>query len=155
MSEKKLTGAVVTDEIRLRYDYALGEVAGKFMQGLKDGKILATHCSKSGLTYLPPRSFCERSFEPCDKWIEAGSGGVIEASTVIVRGLEGKRKAPMAVAFVRLDGVDSAIANYVEGLDLSDANAAMEKIKPGVRVRVVFAPEREGKVTDFFFELAQ
>ena len=147
--------AVIADQITLRYDYALGEVAGKFMQGLREGRILATRCSKSGITYLPPRAFCERSFEKCDSWVEAGSEGVIEASTIVVRGYEGKRKAPMAIAFVRLDGVDSAIANYVDGVDLSDADEAMKKIAPGTRVRVEFAPERQGRITDFAFRVLE
>jgi uncharacterized OB-fold protein len=147
------TPAVITDEISLRYDYALGEVAGHFMQGLKDGKILATRCSASGLTYLPPRAYCERSFQRCDSWVEAGAEGLIEASTIVVRGAEGSRKGPTAIAFVRLDGVDSAIANFVDGLDLSDPDAAIAKIAPGVRVRVVFADERNGRITDFAFEL--
>jgi len=138
-------------EVTLRYSYALGEVAGRFMQGLREGRILATRCSKSGLTYLPPRAYCERSFERCDGWVEAGSEGVIEASTIVVRGFEGKRKPPVAIAFVRLDGIDSAIANYVDGLDLSDYEAAMKRLAPGKRVRVVFAAEREGRITDFSF----
>lgn len=143
----------VTDEITLRYDYALGDVAERFMAALKEGKLLATRCSKSGLTYLPPRAFCERTYEPCDSWVEVGGEGVIEASTVVVKGVEGKRKAPMAIAFVRLDGVDSAIGNYVDGVDLSDVERAMEMMGPGARVRVAFAPKREGRITDFSFEL--
>jgi uncharacterized OB-fold protein len=119
--------------------------------GLRDGKILATHCSKSGLTYLPPRSFCERTFESCDQWVELGSEGTIEASTIVVRGFEGKRPPPVAIAFVRLDGADSAIGNYVDGLDLSDLDAAMSQIRPGRRVRVLFAEKREGRITDFSF----
>src|SRR5277367_1635916 len=104
---------VISDEITLHYNYALGAVAGRFMNGLREGRILATRCSKSALTYLPPRAYCERSFEPCDSWVEAGREGTIEASTIVVRGFEGKRPPPVAIAFVRLDGVDSAIANYV------------------------------------------
>jgi hypothetical protein len=146
------SGEVITDIVTLRYDYSLGEVAGRFMAGLKEGKILATRCSKSGLTYLPPRSYCERSFEKCDTWVEAGLEGVIEASTIVVRGFEGKRKPPVAIAFVRLDGTDSAIGNYVDGLDLSNSyDAALAKLAPGRRVRVEFAPEREGRITDFSF----
>lgn len=145
---------VITDTISLQYDYALGQVAGKFMDGLRAGKILATRCSKSALTYLPPRAFCEQSFEPCDSWVEAGMSGVIEQSTIVVRGYEGKRQAPQAVAFVRLDGVDSAIANYVDGLDFSDLSAAMKRIAPGTRVKVVFAKDRQGRMTDFSFFLA-
>lgn len=142
---------VITETVTLRYDYALGEVTGRFMEGLREGKILATRCSKSALTYLPPRSYCERTFEKCDSWVEAGLQGVIEASTIVVRGFEGKRKAPVAIAFVRLDGTDSAIGNYVDGLDLSDYDAAMMKIAPGKRARVQFASEREGRITDFVF----
>jgi len=142
---------VITEQVTLRYDYALGEVAGKFMAGLRAGKILATRCSKSGVTYLPPRSYCERTFEKCDSWVEAGLEGTIETSTIVVRGFEGKRKPPVAIAFVRLDGTDSAIGNYVDGLDLSDYDAAMKKLAPGKRVRVLFADAREGRITDFTF----
>jgi len=142
---------IITDQVTIRYDYALGEVAGKFMQGLREGKILATHCSVSGITYLPPRSYCERSFAKCDSWVEAGLEGTIEASTIVARGFEGKRPAPVAIAFVLLDGTDSAIVNYVDGLDLSDFDKAMKKLAPGTRVRVSFAEEREGRITDFAF----
>ncbi len=143
--------AVVSDDVVLHYDYSVGEVAGHFMQGLLQGKILATRCTKSGLTYLPPRAYCERTFERCDGWVEAANEGVIEASTIVVRGFEGKRKPPVAVAFVRLDGIDSAIANYVDGLDLSDCEKAMARLAPGKRVRVVFGENREGRITDFSF----
>jgi uncharacterized OB-fold protein len=145
---------IMTEEVTFRYDYALGEVAGTFMEGLREGRIMATRCSKSGMVYLPPRSYCERSFEKCDSWVEAGQEGVIEASTVIVRGFEGSRPPPVAVAFVRLDGVDSAIANYVEGVNLSDVEAASRAIAPGTRVRVHFKDSPEGRVTDFHFLLA-
>lgn len=147
-------GGTVTDHVTLRYDYALGEVAGRFMAGLKQGRILATRCSASALTYLPPRAYCERSFEKCDSWVEAGLEGVIETSTIVVRGFEGKRKPPVAIAFVRLDGTDSAIGNYVDDLDLSNHEEAMKRIAPGKRVRVKFAEQREGRITDFSFVCA-
>lgn len=152
MSERStVPGGVIAEQVTLRYDYALGEVAGHFMEGLKQGKILATRCSASALTYLPPRSFCERSFQRCDSWVEAGLEGTIEASTIVVRGFEGKRNPPVAIAYVKLDGVDSAIGNYVDDLDLSDQAAALKRLAPGQRVRVKFAAEREGRITDFSF----
>ncbi len=140
-----------TETWTVRYDYATGEVAGAFMDGLKRRKILATRCSKSGLTYLPPRAYCERSFEKCDGWVEAGEEGVVEASTIVTRGFEGSRTPPFAIAFVRLDGVDSAIVNYVEGLDLSDVRAAAARLRPGTRLRVKFVDAPQGRITDFHF----
>ncbi|WP_439587709.1 Zn-ribbon domain-containing OB-fold protein [Hydrogenophaga sp.] len=155
MTTQQADSNYIVDEITLRYRYSLGEVAGKFMAGLQEGKILATRCSTSGLTYLPPRSYCERSFERCDEWVEAGLHGVIEASTIVVRGFEGKRPAPVAIAYVRLDGVDSAVANYIDGVDMVNMEVAMEAIKPGTRVSVVFAKERVGRMTDFSFAIAE
>jgi uncharacterized OB-fold protein len=146
-----IVDSVLTERVTLTYEYALGEVAGRFMEGLKSRRILATRCSKSGMVYLPPRAFCERSFEKCDSWVDAALAGVIEASTIVVRGFEGSRPPPIAVAFVRLDGIDSAIVNYVEGIDLSDINAAMQAIRPGTRVKVQFIPEPQGRITDFYF----
>ncbi|MFF2060105.1 Zn-ribbon domain-containing OB-fold protein [Rhodococcus qingshengii] len=146
---------VIHTEMTLTYNYALGEVAGPFFEGLREGKLLATYCSASKMSYLPPRAYCERSFERCDGWKEAGSEGTIEASTIVVRGFEGKRPPPVAIAFVRLDGIDSAIANYVDNVDCSDPEAAMKLLIPGARVRVKFADTREGRVTDFSFELIE
>lgn len=146
---------VLHQQITLSYDYALGEVAGKFFQGLREKKILASHCSVSRMTYLPPRAYCERSFEPCDGWVEATLEGTIEASTVIVRGFEGKRPPPVPIAFVRLDGIDSAIANYVDGIDCDDLEEATRRLAPGARVRVVFVERPEGHITDFSFELLE
>jgi uncharacterized OB-fold protein len=146
---------VIHQDLTVSYDYATGEVAGKFLDGLKERKLYASHCSSSQLSYLPPRAFCERSFEPCDGWVEAGEEGVIECSTIVVRGFEGKRPPPVAIAYVRLDGVDSAIANYVDGVDLGDYDKAIEELKPGTRVKVEFIDEPEGRVTDFSFRVPE
>jgi uncharacterized OB-fold protein len=149
------TGQVVHESITLSYDYAVGEVAGVFLDGLRERKVLATHCTASGMTYLPPRAYCERSFERCDAWVEAGHEGVIEASTIDLRGYEGKRPPPVPIAFVRLDGVDTAVANYVDGVDCSDIEAAMAQIKPGTRVTVQFVDEPVGRITDFSFRVKE
>lgn len=144
--------SVLHQEITLTYDYAVGEVAGTFFRGLRDRKILASRCSASKMTYLPPRAYCERSFAPCDEWVEAGHEGTIEASTIVVRGFEGKRPPPVAIAFVRLDGTDSAIANYVDGVDCADVDTAAKRLAPGTRVRVKFTDQPQGRITDFSFE---
>ena len=153
MSEKRNKGEsmVIEDSWTARYSYPVGQVAGKFMEGLKQKKILATRCSKSGMTYLPPRAYCERSFEKCDGWVEASLEGVLEVATIVSAGFEGSPKPPYAVAYVRLDGVDTAIAGYVRGLDLSDLEAAMQRLRAGTRVRVEFIDEPKGRVTDYYF----
>ncbi len=153
MSEKNIQTEpmVFVDSWTASYTYAVGELAGKFMEGLKNKKILASHCSKSGLTYLPPRAYCERSFEKCDSLVEAKLEGDLEVGTITTAPFQGSPEPPYAVAFVRLDGVDTAIAGYVRGLDFSDPEAAMKRLKRGSRMRVEFIDEPQGRVTDYFF----
>lgn len=144
---------VIPGEWHVRYNYSVGKVAGKFFDALKEGQILATHCSKSGLAYLPPRAYCERSFEPCDGWVEAGLEGVIEAATIVTAQFDNLPPPPYAIAYVRLDGVSTAMVNFVRGLDLSDVPAAAARLQPGARVKVRFKDEPEGRITDFHYEL--
>ena len=79
---------VIHGEWHVRYNYSVGKVAGHFFEGLKQKKILASFAPSSGIAYLPPRAYCERSFEPCDGWVEAGHQGVIEAATIVTAAFE-------------------------------------------------------------------
>jgi uncharacterized OB-fold protein len=147
------TDTVIPGEWHVRYNYSVGKVAGHFFEGLKKKKILASKCSKSGIAYLPPRAYCERSFEPCDGWVEVGQEGMIESATVVTAAFPGLPAPPYAIAFVRLNGCSTAMANFVLGLDLSDVPKAAAKMKPGTKVKAVFKTKPEGKVTDFHYEL--
>lgn len=145
---------VISGEWHVRYNYSVGKVAGHFFEGLKKRKILASKCSKSGIAYLPPRAYCERSFEACDSWVEAGHGGTIESATIVTAQFEGLPKPPYAIAYVRLDGVSTAMVNFVQGENLSDVPKAMAKMKPGARVKVKFDAKPKGRITDFHYRLA-
>jgi len=143
----------IPGEWHVRYNYSVGKVAGHFFEQLKEGRIFASYCSKSNMAYLPPRAYCERSFAPCDGWVEAGHEGVIEAATIVTAAFENLPPPPYAIAYVRLDGVSTSMINYVHGLDLSDVAKAAERLKPGARVRVEFSEEKIGRVTDFHYVL--
>ena len=144
---------VVHDEWRIRYEYPTGEVAARFFDALKERRIVATHCSASGMTYLPPRAYCERSFERCDSTVDAGHEGTIEAATIVSAAFENLPPPPSAIAYVRLDGVSTAMLNFVQGIDLSDVPAAAQRLQPGTRVRVAFVDQPQGQVTDFYYQL--
>ncbi len=146
---------VIPAEWHVRYNYPVGETATRFFEGLRERRILATRCSTSGLSYLPPRAYCERSFEPCDSWVEAGMQGTIEAATIVSAAFENLPPPPYCIAYVRLDGVDTALLNFVRGLDLSDVAVAAGRLKPGARVRVVFEDTPQGRITDFHYELLE
>ena len=78
-----------------------------------------------------------------------------EAATIVTAQFEGLPKPPYAIAYVRLDGVSTALLNFVQGEDLSDVPAAAARLKPGTRVRVAFVSKPEGRITDFHYVLLQ
>lgn len=145
---------VIPGEWHIHYRYSTGKIAGKFFEALREKRILATTCSASGRAYLPPRAYCESAFEPCDGWTEAGHEGVIEAATVVTAKFDNLPDPPYAIAFVRLEGVNTAMVNFVRGIDLDDVPAAMARLKPGTRVKVEFEDRPEGRITDFHYVLA-
>jgi len=137
------------------YRYSAGLVASKFFADLKKGqRFLATKCSKCNRVYLPPRSFCERCFIKIDYWVSLGLEGTVETFTLVMDKFEGFPDPPYVVAYVKIDGADTAMANFIEGLDLSDTKRALEILKIGMRVKAVFKEKREGMVTDFVFKPA-
>jgi hypothetical protein len=143
----------VPGEWHVTYKYSTGKIAGQFFAGLRQKRIMATRCSKSGKVYLPPRAYCESSFEPYDGWVEAGHEGTIEAATIVTAKFDNLPDPPYAIAFVRLDGVSTAMVNFVRGEDLSDVPAAARRLAPGTRARVVFDDEPQGRITDFHYVL--
>jgi len=128
---------VVEGKMALPYQYFAGAVGSKFIVALRDEKkILAVRGEQAGLTYVPPRQVCDRTFEDLtEKWVEVGNEGTVTGFT-IVRYEEPyqPKKPPYVLALVKLDGSDTPIAHLIECGDFSE-------VKIGLRVRAVFADE--------------
>lgn len=138
----------------VEYNYAVGKPGAKFLNSLKnDKKIIAPKCPKCGLVMLPPRAFCERCFVPAEEWVEVGNEGTIQAFTIVPVKFVDHPEPPYAIAYVMLDGANTAMVNLVKNMDLSDLSKAAEKLAIGNRVKVVFEEKREGSVNDFHYEL--
>jgi uncharacterized OB-fold protein len=139
----------------LEFEHAAGRAASRFLTALRDQAVLlASPCPSCGRVRLPPRSFCEDCFVPTsDDWVEVGPEGVIEAFAITYAAFPGYREPPHAIAYVISDGADTAMCNWVEGVDLSDQDSAVAALKAGTRVHAVFSSERQARVTDFHWEL--
>ena len=60
---------------------------------------------------------------------------MIEAATIISAQFENLPKPPYCIAYVRLDGVSTAMVNFVKEFDMSDLQVASARVKPGPRAR--------------------
>lgn len=133
------------------YQYSIGESASEFFQALRKQRILGARCNSCERVFVPPKSFCEFDFEPVDDMIEVGDRGVIEAITIVTAPFAGSPPVPYCVAYVRLEGATSSIANYVRGVDLGDGSSLPDEVQVGSSVQVEFREEPEGRITDFWF----
>lgn len=136
------------------YRYFAGETASRFFAEIKDNaRIMGTRSPKSGKVLVPARSFCDADYVATTEWVATGPGGVLEVFTIVGTKFPGLPDPPFIIGYVTLDGADTAIANHVSGIDLTDMDRAAEFLMKRPRVRAVFADDRKGRITDFHFEL--
>jgi len=144
----------VPGEWHIDYNYTAGEATSKFLLEIKNNKkIIGKRCDKCARVLLPPRMFCEECFVPTGDWVEVADVGEIESFTFGPRKLSAGMDEPFAIAYVRLNGADTCIANFVKGLDMSDMNQLKKELFIGRKVKVEFEERRKGLITDFYFAL--
>jgi len=135
------------------YDYFAGASASRFFHELRDRRIMGTTCSSCRRTLVPARAYCDACMEPTDEWRELGSRGRVDAFTIAVMPFPGLPEPPLALGYVTLEGADTALINYIDGIDLSDVDAAAALLATQPEVEVVFRDEPEGRITDFHFRV--
>ena len=134
---------VVEGKLALPYQYFAGANGSKFIVALRDEKkILASRAEKADLTYLPPRSVCDRTFEDLsDKWVEVSKEGTVTGFTVIrYEEPYQPRRVPFVLGLIKLDGADTPIAHIID--------CAPEAAKVGMRVQAVFADEPANNILE-------
>jgi uncharacterized OB-fold protein len=136
------------------YTYFAGESASRFFHELRENRrIMGTRCPKCERLLVPARAFCDACMERTTDWEEVGPEGTLETFTIITTAFPGLPKPPIVMAYVTLDGADTALINLVHGEDLSDIEAAAQRLNKLPRVRTVFVDAPQGRITDFSFEL--
>lgn len=140
----------------LTYHHAMGETAQHFFDALKErAEILARRCPSCQRALLPPRAFCDRCFVETDGWVRCGTSGTLQAFTVVNQTFQGLPDAPYCLGYVLLEGADTAVLNYLDGVDLSDVDAAGRSLHVGTLVEVVMNEGRKGSMTDFHFRVVR
>ena len=129
--------------IKVPYSWQAGETASHYLTQLRDEqKIWGKRCPKCKKVLLPPRKSCPFCFVDTDEWVEISSEGVVEAFTIVRRDTPIQpMKAPFAYALIRLDGADTDLTHVLSEVNLND-------IKEGMRVKAVFAENRQGSPLD-------
>ena len=144
-------GKVITwdDEYTVEYDWDAGVAISAYLEGLKNGHLLASYSPGSDRTVVPPRTFDELSWTPIDDLRPLpGTGTINTFSLSMVNWDATRREEPLMPAVIELDGASPGmgILHMLDEVDPDD-------IEIGMKVEAVWKPEaeREGAITDILY----
>ncbi len=140
----------------LEYGWDAGMAIGRFLDGLRDGKILGVHCRKCGRTVTPPRAFCELDFKPMDEWVELPDTGTINTFSICYVTWDMRPlRQPQLPAVIDIDGTTPRVGflHLLGGIPGRSVEAIRANVKIGMRVKAVWKQrrDREGAITDILY----
>ncbi|MDQ7842906.1 MAG: Zn-ribbon domain-containing OB-fold protein [Armatimonadota bacterium] len=158
LSEAEFQKTVATVEWvpALEYGWDTGEAIGRFLAGLRAGKIYGVRCRRCGRTVTPPRAFCELDFKPMDEWVELPPTGTVNTFSVcyVTWDMKPLRK-PQVPAVIEIDGTTPRVGflHLLGGLRGTSVEAVHRQVQIGMPVRAVWKParERSGAITDILY----
>jgi hypothetical protein len=148
LSSKDFREGVLTwsDEYTVEYAWDAGVAIGAYLDGLKEGKLLASYSPGTGRTVVPPRTFDELSWTPIDDLRELPGTGIVNTfSLCMVNWDASRRDEPLMPAVIELDSASPGM-----GILHMLGEVEPEDIEIGMAVEAVWKPaaERQGAITD-------
>lgn len=131
---------------KLEYAWDCGVAIGRYLEELKEGRLIGRKCSKCRRVLIPPRMFCELCFRPTDTWVYLKDTGIVRTFSICyVNWDASRREEPIIPAVILIDGASKGmgIMHLLGGVD-------PKKVKIGMKVQAVWKDEkeREGAITD-------
>lgn len=134
---------VLSAELVVEYPFTrtVGPVQSAFFTGLREGVLVGVRMG-DGRVMCPPVEYDPQTSEPLTELVEVGDAGTVSTWAWV----EAPRTSqpldrPFAWALIQLDGADTGMLHAV------DAGSA-DAMRTGMRVKVRWADEREGAITD-------
>jgi acetyl-CoA C-acetyltransferase len=143
---RSATGAV-DDAIGAEYEWDAGVAVGRFLDGLREGRIMGRECRNCGRVLVPPRMFCERCFRGTDAWVQVEHTGVVQTFSICHVSWDMQPlDEPQLPAVVAIDGSDGGFLHMLGEVEPDDARV-------GMAVEAVWRPvgERTGSILDIAY----
>jgi len=137
----------VEHAVDARYSWDAGVAVGRFLDGLRAGKILGRECRGCERVLVPPRMFCERCFRGTDGWVEVESTGVVQTFSICHVAWDMERlETPEIPAVIAIDGSDGGFLHKLGEVSEGD-------LRVGMAVEAVWKPvtERTGSILDIAY----
>ncbi len=134
----------IPDKMEVFYKYTYGQQSRFFREIRENQKLYGARCKKCGKVFCPPRAGCPHCFEDTEWLPLEGTGTLVTYTIVYFSNSVFARKVPFVCGYVKLDGTDFLI---LQSIYMDD----VEKARPGMRVKVCYQEERDGRITDIYF----
>ncbi|MEE8201669.1 MAG: Zn-ribbon domain-containing OB-fold protein [Candidatus Acidoferrales bacterium] len=134
---------------RIQYAWDTGVAVGRYLEELKNGRLIARVCHRCGRTMIPPRMFCEKCFRPTDEWAYVKDTGRVNTySLCYVSWDVRKLKKPQIPAVIEIDGASPGM-----GILHVLGKVNPKQVREGMRVKAVWKPpaQRTGAITDILY----
>lgn len=129
--------------VTVAFDYtrSTGPVIGRFLGALRDRRIVGARTSR-GEVVVPPPEFDPVTHEPTTDFVEVADTGVVLTWSWVPEPVAAQPlDRPFAWALVQLDGADAPLLHALDVASAAD-------VETGMRVRIRWAEERVGAITD-------
>ncbi|AEW93125.1 MULTISPECIES: Zn-ribbon domain-containing OB-fold protein [Streptomycetaceae] len=127
--------------VEFPFTRSLGPVLGAFLTGLRERVVLGARAA-DGRVLVPPAEYDPATGAALDHLVEVAPTGTVTTWAWNPRpGPAQPLDHPFAWALVRLDGADTALLHALDA-------PGPEAVRTGLRVRVRWAAERHGAITD-------
>ena len=129
--------------VTVAFDYtrSTGPVLGRFLAGLRDGRVVGGRTSE-GTVVVPPPDYDPITHAQLDEFVEVADSGTVTSWTWVPEPVKGQPfDRPFAFALVTLDGAD---APFLHALDVTSP----DDVRTGMRVKIRWREERVGDITD-------
>jgi uncharacterized OB-fold protein len=129
--------------VTVAFDYtrSTGPVLGRFLAGLRDGRVVGGRTS-DGTVVVPPPEYDPVTHEQLTDFVEVADTGTVTSWTWVPEPVKGQPfDRPFAFALVTLDGAD---APFLHALDVTSP----DDVQTGMRVKIRWREARVGDITD-------
>lgn len=131
----------------------LGDVHGRFFDGLENKEIVGNKCPDCGRVFVPPQPHCDHCFTETEGWVETDGTGVVESYVVTFFQFRNMPKPPYVTGVIRVGDSETSFLHFVGGIDYDDPEDLQDAMKRGMEVQPVWSEERSGSIQDIeYFE---
>jgi len=145
---------VLKRTISVKQRFATGPVMGKFLNALKQKKLIGNKCPSCGRIQLPPREVCAVCRVSADEWVEVGPKVQVRYMEYVYYAspdpLTGEtRETPYGMVNILLDGCEGndTFAHLIRRDQMDLIKNGSNEVA-GTRVRPVWNDKRVGSVFD-------